>query len=37
LLCNTGSQQACARAITPMKIFSAHRCAVMQHQSSAAL
>ncbi len=37
LLCKTGSQHACATAITPKEICSSHRCAGMQHQCTAAL
>ena len=37
LLCKTGSQQPCATAITPMEICSSYNCALMQHQSTAAL
>ena len=33
----TGSQQPCATAITPMEICSSYNCALMQHQSTAAL
>ena len=36
LLCKTGSQHACATAITPMEICSSNRCAVSQHQCTAA-
>jgi predicted transcriptional regulator len=35
--CNTGSQQCCVSAVTPMEIGSLYRCAVTQHQSTAAL
>jgi len=35
LLCTTGSQHACATAITPMEICTSYRCAVMQHQCTA--
>ena len=37
LLCKTGSQHACATAITPMEICSSYRCAVLQDQCTAAL
>ena len=37
LLCKTGSQHACATAVTPMEIWSLYSCAVTQHQCSAAL
>ncbi len=37
LLCKTGSQHACATAITPMEMWSSCRCAVLQHQCTAAL
>ena len=37
LLCKTGSQQACVRAITPVKICSSCRCAVSQQKRTAAL
>jgi len=35
--CNTGSQQCCISAVTPMEICSAYRCAVTQHQCTATL
>ena len=37
LLCKAGLQQACITAITPMKICSSYRCALIQHQNTAAL
>ena len=37
LLCKLASQQPCATAITPMEICSSYRCAVMQHNCTAAL
>ena len=37
LLCKPGSQHACATAPTYVEICSSYRCAMMQHQSSAAL
>ena len=37
LLCKTGSQHACPTAITPMETCSTYRCALMHHQSTAAL
>jgi len=37
LLCKTGSQHACANAVTPMEIWSSYRFAVMQHHCTAAL
>ena len=37
LLCKTGSQHACVTAITPMKACCSHKCAVIQHQCTAAL
>ncbi len=35
--CKTGSQHACATANTPMEICTSCRCAVIQHQFTAAL
>ena len=37
LPCKTGLQQACVTAAAPMEICCSYRCAVMQHQGSAAL
>ncbi len=37
LLCKTGSQHACATAITPMEICSSYRFALMQHHCTEAL
>jgi len=37
LLCKTGSQHDCVSAITLWEIGSSYMCAVMQHQSTAAL
>ncbi len=37
LLCKIGCQQACVPANTPMEICSSYRCAVTQHQCTAAL
>ena len=37
MLCKTGSQQACATANTPMRIWTSYRYVVMQHQRTAAL
>ena len=37
LLCKSGSEHACATAITPMEICCSYSCTVMQHKCTAAL